>query len=203
MKLHTKDQAPKEGGKEAAKTPMAAWQPSREGYLQFLAESKAVYDALEGIVSTNSTYAPFRNSGLERSAALAADIAWFKQTYGLVPGPVTADGPGMTYAKLLADLAVSDPPGFICHYYNFYFAHTAGGRMIGNKIAGMLLDGKDLQFYQYVGDVQVSLEGVRKKINNMAETWSAPQKEHCLQETEKSFKFSGGIMRCITGAAGH
>lgn len=30
-------------------------------------------------------------------------------------------------------MAVDDPPAFVCHYYNYYFAHTAGGRMIGSK----------------------------------------------------------------------
>jgi heme oxygenase len=47
---------------------------------------------------------------------------------------VQADGPGNTYAALLHKLGKEDPPAFICHYYNFYFAHTAGGRMIGNKV---------------------------------------------------------------------
>ncbi len=41
---------------------------------------------------------------------------------------------GLTYCLLLEKLAKEDPPAFICHYYNFYFAHTAGGRMIGNKV---------------------------------------------------------------------
>ncbi len=84
MKLHTKDQAPKEGGKEAAPQPfqkvnlhihellhrlcckvesvlslastlipaatLLQWEPTREGYLRFLVESKLVYDALEQIV---------------------------------------------------------------------------------------------------------------------------------------------------------
>jgi hypothetical protein len=41
---------------------------------------------------------------------------------------------GMTYAKHLKQLAAEDPQSFICHYYNYYFAHTAGGRMIGKKV---------------------------------------------------------------------
>lgn len=45
-----------------------------------------------------------------------------------------ADSPGLAYAQLLRGLAASDPPAFICHYYNYYFAHTAGGRMIGSKV---------------------------------------------------------------------
>jgi heme oxygenase len=40
----------------------------------------------------------------------------------------------MTYAKHLKQLAADDPQSFICHYYNYYFAHTAGGRMIGKKV---------------------------------------------------------------------
>lgn len=201
MKLHTKDQAPKEGGKEASKTPMAAWQPTREGYLLFLEQSKEVYDAFEDIIATNDAYAAFRNSGLERSAALSQDIAWFNSEYGLVPQPMNGDSPAAAYVALIRRLAVEDPPAFICHFYNFYFAHTAGGRMIGNKMAGMLLDNKTLAFYQWEGDVAEHLEKVRAEINRLAEGWSAEQKEHCLAETADSFKYSGALMRCMMGAA--
>ncbi len=116
--------------------------------------------------------ASFRNTGLERSKALAADLAWFKQTHGLDAPVLAEDGPGArlwhavvrcrvlvrpalaapadqgllphrtapawcagrSYAAKVLRLAKSDPPAFICHFYNFYFAHTAGGRMIGNKV---------------------------------------------------------------------
>lgn len=40
----------------------------------------------------------------------------------------------MTYVQHIQRLAQEDPQAFICHYYNFYFAHTAGGRMIGSKV---------------------------------------------------------------------
>lgn len=201
MKMHTKDQAPKEGGREASKTPMSAWQPTREGYLQFLAESKAVYDAFESIIATNPAYAGFRNSGLERGAALAKDLQWFETKYNMRPPALTADGPGLTYAKLVKDLSEKDPPAFICHFYNFYFAHTAGGRMIGSKLSSMLLENAELGFYKWEGDVQTHLEAVRKQINDLAEHWGQDQKTHCLLETERSFKFSGNLMKCI--AAGH
>jgi hypothetical protein len=57
-----------------------------------------------------------------------------QQTYNL-PDPVVAgDGPGKRYALHLQQLARDDPQYFICHYYNFFFAHTAGGRMIGTKV---------------------------------------------------------------------
>ena len=52
MKLHTREQA-KEGEKEVKKPeerPVAKWEPSVDGYLKFLVDSKLVYDTLEGII---------------------------------------------------------------------------------------------------------------------------------------------------------
>ncbi|KAJ9534920.1 hypothetical protein QJQ45_029589 [Haematococcus lacustris] len=160
MKLHTRDQAPKEGQQPAQ--PMV-WTPTRQGYLKFLAESKVVYDALEAVANDPAypEYAPLRNTGLERSQALAADLEWFKQQYGLEVPPAGPDSPGAQYAAKVTALAKSDPPAFICHYYNFYFAHTAGGRMIGNKVSEMLLDKHTLAFYQWSGDVAALLDAVR------------------------------------------
>ena len=79
---------------------------------------------------------------------------------------------------------------FICHFYNFYFAHTAGGRMIGSKISSMILDNANLQYYQYEGDYKPYLEDVRDSINTIAEDWTREQKDHCLEETKNSFSVS-------------
>lgn len=52
MKLHTKEQA-KEGEKEVKEPeerPVAKWEPTVDGYLRFLVDSKLVYDTLEGII---------------------------------------------------------------------------------------------------------------------------------------------------------
>ncbi|GAB4828285.1 Heme oxygenase 1 [Ancistrocladus abbreviatus] len=74
MKLHTKEQA-KEGEKVAEgpeeKSP-AKWEPTVDGYLKFLVDSKLVYDTLERIVDKAAVpyYAEFRNTGLERSKKL-------------------------------------------------------------------------------------------------------------------------------------
>ena len=54
MRLHTKEQAPKEGQKEVEapeQRHVAKWDPSVEGYLSFLVDSKLVYDPLEGIIN--------------------------------------------------------------------------------------------------------------------------------------------------------
>ena len=180
--------------------------------------------------------------------------------------------------RLLDGLARSDPPVFLCHFYNIYFAHTAGGRLIGAKVAQMILDSKDLAFYkvspgsscdtvwsatscaarvasapwwvvlpchhlqpqpsacmpgeshmaperarhpllrgparmcvrvtapdgrlllQYEGDFKEKLNAVREQLNAVAEGWTREDKDRCLQETEKSFAYSGGLLRTITSS---
>ena len=197
MKLHTKEQAPKEGERKAdPNASMRAWTPTKEGYLRFLVESKAVYDTLEGIMAeaAHPAYARFQDTGLERAAALERDLAWFAGQGMEVPA---SSGVGKEYAEELARLAEEDPPAFMCHFYNQYFAHTAGGKMIGKKMSDMLLDGKELEFYKWDGDLQEMMAAVKASINAVAEDWDEAQKQHCLEETEKSFKLSGSILQEI------
>lgn len=73
----------------------------------------------------------FRNTGLERSEKLAKDLEWFKEQGHAIPEP---SAPGLTYAEYLKELSEKDPQAFLCHFYNIYFAHSAGGRMIGKKV---------------------------------------------------------------------
>ena len=61
--------------------------------------------------------------------------------------PAPPVGPmGKAYAAKLESLASDgDFEALVCHFYNFYFAHTAGGRMIGKMMSDKLLGGKKLQ----------------------------------------------------------
>jgi len=45
----------------------------------------------------------------------------------------------------------------------------------------MILDGQELEFYKYNGDVGALLDAVRVKINSLAESWSPEQKARCLE----------------------
>jgi heme oxygenase len=198
MKLHTKEQS-REGEKEIKEPQergIGKWEPSVEGYLKFLVDSKLVYDTIEDIVKIASipSYAEFRNTELERSESLGKDLEWFKEQGYEIPEPST---PGATYALYLKELSENDPQAFICHFYNVYFAHTAGGRMIGKKVAAKLLDKKELEFYKWDGDLSQLLQNVREKLNKVAESWTREEKDHCLEETEKSFKYSGDLLRLI------
>ncbi|KAJ0921264.1 putative Heme oxygenase (biliverdin-producing) [Helianthus annuus] len=195
MKLHSKDQS-KEGEKETQGKPWPKWEPTIDGYLKFLVDSKLVYDTLDKILlkADFPEYAEFRNTGLERAGNLAKDLNWFKEQGHVIPEPLS---PGLDYSVYVEELSKNDPQAFICHFYNTYFAHTAGGRMIGKKVAAKILNGKELEFYKWDGDLSQLLQNVREKLNKVAENWTRDEKNHCLQETEKSFKFNGEILHLI------
>ncbi|KAJ4808769.1 Heme oxygenase [Rhynchospora pubera] len=195
MKLHTKDQA-REGEKESVDPPIAAWNPSVDGYLKFLVDSKVVFDTLESIVTTalHPSYGEFQKTGLERSEQLSKDLEWFKEEGYSIPEP---SKPGIVYSSYLQQLAENDPPAFICHFYNIYFAHSAGGRIIGRKVAEKILNKKQLEFYKWEGSLSQLLQSARIKLNHVSSGWSREEKNHCLEETEKSFVYSEDIIRLI------
>lgn len=143
MRLHTKQQSPQEG-QVIVEEPKEKYVPTRADYLAFLVDSKHVYEAFEDIVNEKEELSQFRNTGLERTKALEQDIEFMVSEYGLTRPDVGEFG--KTYAKELR--AIESVPEFMCHYYNFYFAHTAGGRMIGKQMSALLLDKKTLEFYK-------------------------------------------------------
>lgn len=76
----------------------------------------------------------FRNTGLERADRLAKDLEWFASQGHEIP---EAGPDGTTYATYLTELSETDVPAFICHFYNVYFAHSAGGKFIGKKVCAV------------------------------------------------------------------
>lgn len=147
MRLHTRKQAPKEG--EAPEKPQekVEYVTTHADYLAFLVDSQVVFQALEDAVESSPKLEVFRNTGLERVAGLETDIKFMIEEFGL-DRPEGGKG-ALEYAELIRNAAAEDRiPEFMCHYYNFYFAHTAGGRMIGKQMSALLLNKKTLEFYK-------------------------------------------------------
>ena len=193
MRLHTREQAPKEG--EAPAKKMEPYTPTRDDYLHFLVDSQHVYQALEDVVNEKEALAPFRNCGLERTKALETDIEFMVSEYGLTRPDV---------GKLGADYAASirqmdSIPEFMCHFYNFYFAHTAGGRMIGKQMSALLLDKKTLEFYKWDGDLNEIKADVKGKIEAMAAAWSPEERQECVDATAATFMGGGAINSYLSG----
>ncbi|KAA8528563.1 hypothetical protein F0562_035918 [Nyssa sinensis] len=172
------------------------WQPSMEGFLKYLVDSKLVFNTIERIIdkSDDVSYAYFRKTGLERSQGLSKDLEWFSQRDIVIPPP---SNPGLTYAKYLEELAEKSPPLFLCHFYNIYFSHIAGGQVIAKQVSEKLLEGRELEFHRWDGDAAELLKGVREKLNVLGEHWSRDEKNKCLREATKAFRFLGQIVRLI------
>ena len=118
MKLHTTDQAHKEG-KQPAQKPTSSWSPSwspsrspsRVNYLQYLVDSLAVYEELERIVTTNALLTQFKNTGLERVMPLKNNVEFMVKEYSLaVPGLSSAATDYVAELKLLE----GNVPAFVC-----------------------------------------------------------------------------------------
>jgi heme oxygenase len=143
MRLHTREQAPKEGQAPTVQK-REPYKTTVTDYLQFLVDSQCVFQAFEDVVSDKEELAVFRNTGLERVEPLEKDITYLCKEYSLKRPLVAA--PGKDYADTIR--AMKSVPEFMCHYYNHYFAHTAGGRMIGKQMSALLLNKKTLAFYK-------------------------------------------------------
>ncbi|KAL1817789.1 hypothetical protein DCAR_0522267 [Daucus carota subsp. sativus] len=172
------------------------WQPTVEGFVKYLVDSKLVFDFVERIVDESShvSYAYFRKTGLERSVALSKDLEWFSQQDIVIP---EASNPGVAYVKYLEELAETSPPLFLCHFYNIYFSHIAGGQVIGKQVSEKILESKQLEFYNWEGESEELLRGVREKLNMLGEHWSRDEKNKCLREATKAFRYLGQIIRLI------
>ncbi|KAL5210609.1 hypothetical protein ABZP36_006232 [Zizania latifolia] len=168
------------------------WMPSIEGFVKYLVDSKLIFDTVERIVaeSTDVAYVYFRKSGLERSARIAKDLEWFREQGIAIPEPSTS---GSTYATYLSELAESNAPAFLSHYYNIYFAHTTGGVAISDKICKKILEGRELEFYKWDTDVELLLKDAREKLNELSKHWSRMDRNLCLKEAVKCFQYLGRI----------
>ncbi|KAK4490359.1 hypothetical protein RD792_001035, partial [Penstemon davidsonii] len=144
------------------------WQPSVEGFLKYMVDSELVFSTVERIVDESSdvSYVYFRKTGLERSECFSRDLEWFREQGHVIPEP---SSPGVTYAQYLKELAEKSPPLFLCHFYNIYFSHIAGGQVIAKQVSKKLLEGRELEFYRWEGDAEDLLRGVRQNLNALGE----------------------------------
>merc|ERR1712216_1047067 len=112
--------------------------------------------------------------------------AFIGTKYGLsAPAPSAA---ATEYAAFLNTIAV---PVFVCHFYNYYFAHTAGGRMIDQSVMDSVFGGHLFEFYKWDRDVKEILTEVKSKIDGIAEKWTREQKDASLDATPITFSKGG------------
>lgn len=197
MKLHTRSQAPKEGqAEEKPKRP--DYVTTRDDYMAFLVDSQHVYQAIEDVISESDELAVFRNSPLDRVKALDIDIDFLQKEYGVEKPAVGKFG--QDYANVIRQLGKDGAiKEFMCHYYNYYFAHTAGGRMIGKQMSALLLDKKTLEFYKWDGDLNEIKARVKGEIEDMVADWTPEERKRCTDETAAAFRGGGALNSYLAG----
>uniref|UniRef100_A0A7S4AHD4 Uncharacterized protein n=1 Tax=Pseudo-nitzschia australis TaxID=44445 RepID=A0A7S4AHD4_9STRA len=201
MKLHTRAQAPKEG-KAPEQQKREPYKTTSDDYLAFLVDSQHVYKAIEDVVNDNEELAVFRNSPLDRVVALDADIDFMVKEYNLEKPSVGKAG--QDYASVIRELGNDGSvPEFLCHYYNFYFAHTAGGRMIGKQMSALLLDKKTLEFYKWDRKLNEIKDRVKGDIEDLVAPWSAEEKKRCTDQTMAAFRGGGSLNGYLAGGQSH
>lgn len=197
MKLHTRSQAPKEG-QAPEKAKREPYVTTHDDYMAFLVDSQHVYQAIEDVVGDREELAVFRNSPLDRVEALDKDIDFMEKEYSLKKPDVGKAG--QDYANVIRQLgeegAIAE---FLCHYYNFYFAHTAGGRMIGKQMSALLLDKKTLEFYKWDGNLNEIKDRVKGEIEDMVATWSSEERKRCTDQTAAAFMGGGALNGYLSG----
>lgn len=201
MRLHTKDQAPREGEQETSALPIDAWYPPKEDFMQFLVDSHCVYKFFETELAHPSTTHPifsrFVDNGLERLDALEKDMTYLNGMGISTPEPTAAATSYITYMRNLLE---NKPESLLCHWYNYYFAHSAGGRMIGRLMQDRLFAGRSFAFYEWETDVKVILSKVRVIIDDVADAWPREVKDDCLKETGLAFGYSGTVLQNLAKA---
>jgi len=205
MKLHTRMQSPKEGQAEE-KVERVPYITTHSDYLHFLVDSQHVYQTFEDKIlpEMQPELQSFLNTGLERTDRLEKDIAFVSKEYGSVRPEVGEKG--LQYAtelRRIAEMGKDGIPELMCHYYNFYFAHTAGGRMIGKSMAKSLLDNKTLEFYKWDGSISKIKKQVKINIEELVKTWTQEQKDQCVSGTAAAFTGGGGLNSYLGGSNPH
>jgi len=206
MKLHTRAQAPKEGQVEdkPQPPPEQRHQTTHQDYIHYLVNQLYIYQLWEQDILIRDELKDelhlFLDTGLERCAVLENDIQYLINTYNLSrPTPGTMS---QTYGDVLTSIANRGKDGIpelICHYYNHYFAHTAGGRMIGKSLSKALLDGYTLEFYKWDGNLNKIKSEVKDSIESLAATWTQEQKDACSGATAACFQGGGSLNSYLGG----
>lgn len=172
--------------------------------LQYLVDSQAAYEAFEEVTAVNSAITPLHDTGLERVEVLKQDIADVASREGL--GVPKASESATAYAELLRELATTDTPRFVCHWYNHHFAHTAGGRMIyafARKKAFGPDGGSPLGFWEKYpkagasNDYKQLLAIARYRVETCAANWSQESRHACAGETPRAFEMSGSLLKSL------
>ena len=182
-------------------------------YFQYLVNCEYIYTIIESKLSQYDSDSSsssssrsrrllmFQDTRMERSEALKKDLIFLRETFDFLPEDNLVDPKVLEYGNYLMLLVEDDTkfPQFLCHYYNLYFAHTAGGMMIGNIAQRKFQFNQRLQFYMYENNKMNEYKTkLRHKIDHFISShWNEAQKNACANETLCAFTNINFMMECL------
>ncbi|GAC57457.1 heme oxygenase [Gordonia hirsuta DSM 44140 = NBRC 16056] len=158
------------------------------GYIAYLKALRPVYATLETLgreLTDDPVAAPVIDAGLERLAAIDADLDYW------APGEShETDSPAANaYA---ATIAASAGWGglYLAHHYTRYLGDLSGGQAVGAILnRAFELDGKGLAFYDFaeIGKNKPYKDVYREKLDAIGAELSAEDRLRIIEEVRKAF----------------
>ncbi len=170
----------------------------RDGYVAFIRALYPVYEALEEAMAAASADPAVRmayDPTLNRTAALAKDLAWFAGP-DWASLPVAA--PAAAYAAHLRTLASRAPAGLTAHAYVRYLGDLSGGQLMGKRVATRYDAGEaGTNFYAFpgIGDIDARKHQYRGML--AALPLDAAQQDLVVQEAITGFDFARAIFETL------
>ncbi|GMH85630.1 hypothetical protein TrST_g3612 [Triparma strigata] len=176
IKLHTSEQLGKKPSSSSPAPPRPPPVITKETLKSWLITSHNVHESFD----LRATSLPGLDSKiLSMCPKISSDLSTI---YGL--DAVPSDDLGSGYSEYLKGL---DDERWMVHYYNFKFAHFAGGKQI-YKMIQLQTGVEGLRFYEEVE----GREGVKGMIEKLGEGWKVEE-----EEVGKSFEWAGKVMRVL------
>lgn len=165
-------------------------------YASLLCQLQAVYSALDSAAASarhNSQYADFFHPGLDRTAAIAADLTHLPaSTTDLTPE--TIDYVGRIRAASDSWLGL-----LVAHHYTRYLGDLSGGQAIAAKLAANLglTPDRGLALYQFpeIGPAPRFKAFYRDLLDNA--DWSAEQRDDFIAEVKVAYQLNLGVFRSL------
>lgn len=177
-------------------TELLAGRVNEQGYADYLARLQRVYVALETVGASmvgDPIASAVLDAALERSAAIAADVAH----WGAGDGASAATDAYVARVEQIAD----SPVAFVAHHYTRYLGDLSGGRVIGRILSQTFELGESgAAFYNFpeIAKPKTYKDAYRARLDDLPLT--ADEKLLALQEVKAVFGFNGAIFGELTDA---
>ena len=160
------------------------------GYVRMLAQHRYAYDALESTgraLAQDPTVAPFLHPGLDRVAALDADLADLGGATWATDHP--ASEATERYVARLQEV-VEWPAGFVAHHYTRYLGDLSGGQYIAKAAASAYgltdEDGGRFATFDQIGDHATFKAAYRRALDEAP--WDIAEQQRVIDEVRLAYR---------------